>query len=286
VPKLSRPDGIQIHWDERGEGPLVVLATQFFGSPGIFEDLIAALATDHRVVSYDLRGTGESTRKGPYDIATDAADLAALLESIGGPAVVVGWGDGCNRAVRVAAERPQLVTAIVTPGGNPVGREAAQGTDALVDSPSVIEAMLGMIETDYRGALRTIIGGANPQLSEDEARERVDRVVEYCAQDVGAARLRAWIDDDAREAATLVGKRLWILSNYLEENPWFTAPALDRTRELLPEVHIEEVEGGAISRPDLTAAIVRQITAPGGSSGESDESSEVRVGIPGSDGRA
>lgn len=284
MPLLSRPDDIEIHWEERGEGPLVVLATQFFGTPAIFEALIADLATDHRVVTYDLRGTGESTREGPYDVATDSADLAALIESIGGPAVVVGWGDGCNRAVWVAAERPDIVSAIVTPGGNPVGREASQGTDALVDSPSVIEALLGMIETDYRGALRTIVGGANPQLSEEEARLRVDGIVEYCAQDVGAARLRAWIDDDAREAARVLGDRLWILSNTNEDNPWFTPAGLDRTRELLPEVQIAEVEGGAISRPDLTAGIVRRITA--GSGDEGSESSEVRVGIPGSDGRA
>ena len=162
--------------------------------------------TDHRIVTYDLRGCGQSTRQGPYDVDTDAADLAALIETVGPPALVIGMGDGCNRAAKVAAEQPQLVSAIVTPGGNPVGREASQGSDKLVDSPSVIEALLGMIETDYRAALRTIIGGANAQLSDDEARERVDRVVEYCPQDVGAARLRAWIDDDVREAAMAVGR--------------------------------------------------------------------------------
>jgi pimeloyl-ACP methyl ester carboxylesterase len=277
MPLLKRPDGAQIHWEEQGEGPLVVLATQFFGAPAVFEDLISNLAADHRVVTYDLRGTGASTREGPYDVATDAADLAAVIERFGGPALVLGWGDGCNRAVRLAAERPDLVGAIVTPGGNPVGREASQGTDALVDSPSVIEALLGMIETDYRGALRTIVGGANPNLTEEEARQRVDSIVEYCAQDVGAARLRAWIDDDAREAAQAVGDRLWILSNALEDNPWFTPAGLDRTRELLPEVHIEDVEGGAISRPDLTAAIVRRVTVSGDLGAEGDEPLEVSV---------
>jgi pimeloyl-ACP methyl ester carboxylesterase len=278
LPLLSRPDGAKIHWEERGEGTLVVLATQFFGSPDIFEGLIADLARDHRVVTYDLRGTGESTREGPYDIATDSADLAALIESFSaGPALVIGWGDGCNRAVRVAAERPQVIGAIVTPGGNPVGREASQGSDALVDSPSVIEALLGMIETDYRAALRTIIGGANPDLTEEEAKMRVDSIVQYCPQEVGAARLRAWIDDDAREAAKVVGNRLWILSNALEDNPWFTPAGLDRTRELLPDVHIEDVEGGAISRPDLTAAIVRKVTDSGVLRAEGDEPLEVGV---------
>jgi pimeloyl-ACP methyl ester carboxylesterase len=278
LPLLSRPDGAKIHWEERGEGTLVVLATQFFGSPDIFEGLIADLARDHRVVTYDLRGTGESTREGPYDIATDSADLVALIESFSaGPALVIGWGDGCNRAVRVAAERPQVIGAIVTPGGNPVGREASQGSDALVDSPSVIEALLGMIETDYRAALRTIIGGANPDLTEEEAKMRVDSIVQYCPQEVGAARLRAWIDDDAREAAKVVGNRLWILSNALEDNPWFTPAGLDRTRELLPDVHIEDVEGGAISRPDLTAAIVRKVTDSGVLRAEGDEPLEVGV---------
>jgi pimeloyl-ACP methyl ester carboxylesterase len=278
MPLLSRPDGAQIHWEERGEGSLVVLATQFFGSPEVFENLVADLAADHRVVTYDLRGTGQSTRQGPYDVVTDAADMVALIESFGvGPALVIGWGDGCNRAVKIAAERPEVVGAIVTPGGNPVGREASQGADALVDSPSVIEALLGMIETDYRAALRTIIGGANPNLTEEEARTRVDSIVEYCPQEVGAARLRAWIDDDAREAAKIVGSRLWILSNAHEDNPWFTPAGLDRTRELLPEVNIEDVEGGAISRPDLTAAIVRRVTDSGVLGAEGDEPLEVGV---------
>lgn len=259
MPLLKRPDGVEIHWEEQGDGPLIVMATHFFGLPEVFAGLIAYLAKDHRVVTYDARGTGDSTRQGPYDIGTDAADLAALIESLGSPALVIGLGDGCNRAVRVAADGADIVSAVVTPGGNPVGREASQGSDALVDSPSVLEALVGMIETDYRAALRTMVVGANPQLSEDEGRERVDRVVAYCSQDVGAARLRAWIGDDARDAATAVGDRLWILSNSGEDNPWFTAPALDRTRQLLPEAHIEEIEGGAVSRPDLTAAIVRRI---------------------------
>jgi pimeloyl-ACP methyl ester carboxylesterase len=261
MPLLRVSDGVEIHWEERGDGPLVVLATQFFGSADIFGGLIADLSTDHRVVTYDLRGTGKSTRQGPYDTGTDAGDLGELIELLGGPALVIGWGDGCNRAVKVAADRADLVEAIVTPGGNPVGREAAEGTDALVDSPSVLKALVGMVETDYRAGLRTMIAGANPQMTEEEARARVDSIVEYCPPDVGAARLRAWIGDNVREAAQAVGDRLWILSNTHEENPWFPSPALDRTRELLPGAHIEEVDGGSLSRPDLTAAIVRRARA-------------------------
>jgi pimeloyl-ACP methyl ester carboxylesterase len=256
---LTRPDGAEIHWEERGSGPLVVLASHFFAYPAAFDGLIAELITDHRVVTYDTRGTGASSRQGPYDVPTDAGDLGALIEEAGPPALVIGMGDGANRGVKLAATRPDLVVAVLTPGGNPIGRRAAEGTDALVDSPSVLQALLGMIDTDYRSALRTMVAGGNPQMDEEEKRERVDRVVEYCPQEVGAARLRSWIDDQVLEESRAVGGKLWILS--FGRNEWFPDAAMDKTRELLPDAHIEEIGDGPVSRPDLTAAVVRRVTA-------------------------
>jgi hypothetical protein len=35
---------------------------------------------------------------------------------------------------------------------------------------------------------------------------------------------------------------------------------LEPTRELLPDANIEEVEDGHLSRPDLTAGVIRGIT--------------------------
>jgi pimeloyl-ACP methyl ester carboxylesterase len=261
MPMLTRPDGVELRWDERGDGPLVVFAMQFFGYPLVFEGLIRDLAADHRVVLYDARGTGASTRRGPYDMETDSSDLAAVIEAAGEGAVVIGMGDGCNRGVHVGAEHPDLVRAVFTPGGNPVGRKAAEGTDSMVTSPAVLAGLAGMMETDFRGGLRTLIASANPQMTEDEARERVSRVVAYCEHEAGVARLRSWIDDDALEAARAMGDRLWILT--LEaSNPWFPADELDRTQALLPEAHVEPVTDGPVSRPDLAAAVVRKITAP------------------------
>jgi pimeloyl-ACP methyl ester carboxylesterase len=260
VPLLERPDGARIHWEERGDGPPVVFATHFFGFPGVFEGLIADLSRDHRVVTYDPRGMGESSADGPYDMATDADDLGALIEEIGPPALLVGMGDGINRAVELAADRPELVAAVLSPGGNPIGRQAAEGTDALVDSPAVLKALTSMMETDHRAAFRTMGASANPQMTEEEARERVDRVAAYCPQDVAAARLRAWIGSVPLEEARAVGDGLWLLV-LEDDNPWFPNDTTARTRELLPEAHIEEVENGPISRPDLTAGVIRRITS-------------------------
>jgi pimeloyl-ACP methyl ester carboxylesterase len=262
MPVLKRPDGAEIYWEERGQGPLVVFAMQFFGISATFESLINDLEQDHRVVTYDLRGTGRSSREGPYNIATDAEDLGALIEELGPPAVVVGLADGTNRSVQLAAERPELIRRIVTPGGNPLGRRAAEGTDALAASESVVQALLGLLETDYRAGLRTMIDTANPQLDEEGLRDRVNRTVEHISHDVLVTRMNEWVRADELDEARALGDRLWIIEH--GRNPWFPIEVARRTQELLPEARLVEVEDGPLTRPDLTSAFVREATNTAG----------------------
>jgi hypothetical protein len=172
---------------------------------------------------------------------------------------VVAIGDGCNRAVKAAAARPDLVSAVVTPGGNPLGRIAAAGTEGLAGSDSVIEAVLQLAETDYRAALRTIIDTANPQLDEDSVRARVNLTVEHCPREASAPRMRDWVNDRSVEEARSLGDRLWVLEH--GRNPWFAIEALSRLRELLPEARVDEMADGPLTRPDLTAAVVRELTS-------------------------
>jgi pimeloyl-ACP methyl ester carboxylesterase len=271
VPFVSRPDGVRIAWEERGKGPPIVLANQFFGDADTFEALIDDLTRDHRFISYDLRGTGNSTRQGPYDFETDAADLEVVVEACGEAggeadgkaggerAILVAFADGCNRAVRVAARRPDLVTAVVTPAGNPVGLAAVQGTDALAASSSVLAALVGMMGTDYRGALRTMFATANPDWDDERVRLRVATIVEKVPQEAALPRMKAWIADDVIEGARALGDRLWMLES--GTNAWFPIEVARRTRAILPEAHILEVEGGAISRPDIASSFIRGLTS-------------------------
>jgi pimeloyl-ACP methyl ester carboxylesterase len=272
--KLSIPDGIQLAWDERGHGPLVVLANQFFGQPETFAGLLEDLERDHRVVTYDVRGIGASTRRGPYDLATDAADLEALIEAAGPPAVVLAFADGCNRAVRVAARRPELVTGIVSPAGNPVGRRATQGTDSLAASDSVLAALVEMMGTDYRGALRTIFSTANPDWDNERVRQRVSATVESVPQEAALFRMREWIEDHAVDEGLAVGDGLWLLADGTV--PWFSIEVAHRTREILPDAHVLEVEDGPISRPDIAAGVIRRLTA-GDAVGSRSETKTGRV---------
>ena len=64
---------------------------------------------------------------------------------------------------------------MVCVAANPVNRTAGEGGEGLAASDSVMEALLAMMETDYRGALRTMISTANPDLDDDTVRDRVER---------------------------------------------------------------------------------------------------------------
>ena len=237
----------------------MVLANQFFGRPEIFEALLRDLEHDHRIVTYDPRGIGESTRSGPYTFEVDAEDLEAITESQGEPALVLAFADGCNRAVRVAARRPDLVIAIVSPAGNPVGLAAVEGTDGLAGSSSVIEALVGLMETDYRSALRTMFTTANPDWDEESVRDRVSSTVDVLPQQAAVSRMKNWVADDVIEEARAVGDRLWMLDD--GSNLWFSIETSRRSKQILPDANVLEVEGGALSRPDIAAGVIRRLTA-------------------------
>jgi pimeloyl-ACP methyl ester carboxylesterase len=272
MPTLVRPDGAEIHWEEHGDGPLVVIASYWSMYPPVFDHLTEELESDHRVVLYDDRGTGRSSRQGPYDMETSAADLAGVIEAAGPPAVVVCSADGANRAVRVLQGDPDLVQAMVCVGGAPVGRKAFTNSDAMAASDTVVAALMSQVETDYRGALRGVLTATNPQMTEAELRERVSIQSEHCPHEAAVARMRAWIDDDPSEQAKAAGDRLWIGVSENLGGGWFPSGAelARRVRDGLPEAHIVEISDGFVSRPDETAAIIRRVTAQQGALGRAE----------------
>jgi pimeloyl-ACP methyl ester carboxylesterase len=264
--RLERPGGVELHWEERGVGPLVVLAPWWSGHPGVYEGLLSDLASDHRVVTWDARGTGESTPTGPYDMETDCSDLEAIIEEAGDAAVVICTADGANRGVHVAARRPDLVAAVVALGTAPFARTHFEGSEGMIASDTVVGAFMDMVERDYRGALRSLLAATNTQMSEAELRERVGFQVSYCPQEPAVARVRAWAQDDPTAAARETGERLWILAAPDVAGPWLP-PAHERRRlaeKLTPKAHIEEGEAGTgpISQPGLAADVIRRISAP------------------------
>ena len=261
MPAVERPDGVEVHWEEQGSGPLVLIVHQVLWShPGIYAELIGDLARDRRVVTYDPRGCGVSTARGPYDAATDAGDLLAVAEAAGGHAVALAVGYGFNLAVRVAAARPDLIETVfsIQPAAAAVlPRSELRHSGVMAGSDSVMEMFMQMMSTDPRTALRTIVAASNPGMDEDALRERVALVSAYISLEAAPERAGVWLKDDPSEHVRELGDRLWILHD--EAEPLFEGALGERVAELYPEAQIEEVRGGPISRPAVIAEAIRRV---------------------------
>jgi pimeloyl-ACP methyl ester carboxylesterase len=246
-----------LHVESRGEGPLVVLSPGLWSPPGVFAGLVDDLAADHRVVTYDQRGTGRSQPEGPYDVATDVADLEGIVASHGPPATLVGAGAGSTFCLHVLVEHPELVTAVVCPSGSPVNRAVGgEDSDSFAGSRGVFDLLNELAVRDYRAFLHSIVASTNPQLDEAGVTARVAAVVDHSPHEVTLARLRAWLRDDAVALSLAARDRLTIV--LYGSDPWASPDAAAATRALLPEAEVLEVEDGPLSRPDISAAIVRR----------------------------
>lgn len=134
---FPRPDGV-LAYDDAGTGPLVVAIPGMGDLRTTYDELRdALLAAGYRVVTTDLRGHGDSTPDfTSYGDEATAADVVALVEHLGaGPAVLVGNSMGASAAAVVAADRPDLVRALVLL--SPFLRDPAGG--------AVKRALLGVV---------------------------------------------------------------------------------------------------------------------------------------------
>lgn len=115
--RLVRPGGT-LAYDVRGHGPTVVCLPGLGELRSAYRELAPGLAAaGFRVATLDLRGHGESS-VGWDAHGADAMgpDVVALIEALGGPALLIGNSYGAGPAVWAAAERPDLVAGLVLTG--------------------------------------------------------------------------------------------------------------------------------------------------------------------------
>jgi pimeloyl-ACP methyl ester carboxylesterase len=114
---LDRPGGRNA-FDSLGTGPLVVCVPGMGELRTVYRHTTPALvAAGYRVVTMDLRGHGDSDATfTSYDDVAAGGDVVALIEHLGGPAVVIGNSMGAGAAAWAAAERPELVTGLILVG--------------------------------------------------------------------------------------------------------------------------------------------------------------------------
>jgi pimeloyl-ACP methyl ester carboxylesterase len=107
-------DGIQIHYEADGAGsPPLVFVHGWCCDTRYFAKQFEHFKADHRVVSLDLRGHGESG-PGPISIETFADDVAAVAQADGATRpIIVGHSMGAVIALEVATRHPGLAAGVV-----------------------------------------------------------------------------------------------------------------------------------------------------------------------------
>ncbi|MER7946434.1 alpha/beta hydrolase [Streptomyces sp. NPDC096079] len=94
----------------------VLLLHGLMGHAGHWAPAVRRLTGGHRIVALDQRGHGASEKPaaGPFTREAYVADAAAVVEQLGlGPVTLVGHSMGALTAWQLAAERPDLVRALV-----------------------------------------------------------------------------------------------------------------------------------------------------------------------------
>ena len=128
----ARINGIEIDYEDAGRGPALVLSHGYSATGRMWAPQRPALEPTHRLVTWDMRGHGETDSPGdPAQYSTDltVADLRGLLAHCGiDRAVVGGLSLGGYVSLAFYRQHPELVRALVICDSGPGYRNDAART--------------------------------------------------------------------------------------------------------------------------------------------------------------
>jgi pimeloyl-[acyl-carrier protein] methyl ester esterase len=118
MPYLETVSGVNIHYDDLGEGQPLVLLHGWAGS-GVLWRFQNGLSEDFRLIIPDLRGHGQSVPlHKPFTLEALVADLCNLLERLDlQRAVIAGWSLGSQVAMAAYVGLRERVAGLVLVGG-------------------------------------------------------------------------------------------------------------------------------------------------------------------------
>jgi pimeloyl-ACP methyl ester carboxylesterase len=92
MPHFNR-DGVKIYYETHGEGPVILLSHGYSATSQMWRGQIEALSTKHQLVTWDMRGHGQSDYpedQSAYSEEATVDDMAALLDHVGAKTAIVG----------------------------------------------------------------------------------------------------------------------------------------------------------------------------------------------------
>lgn len=168
---IDRPGG-RIAYEVFGEGPLVVLVPGMGDLRATYRFLAPRLVVaGYRVALSDLRGHGGSdTTFDTYGDLETAGDIVALIDTLSGPATVIGNSMGAGAAVCAAAEHPGQITSLVLIG--PFVRDGEVGV--LTRALMRVALAAPWAAATWRAYLPRLYSGRTPQDHDAYLRQVVD----------------------------------------------------------------------------------------------------------------
>jgi pimeloyl-ACP methyl ester carboxylesterase len=171
-------DGGALAWESAGEGPDVVFLHPGLWDGRVWDEQFGVFSRTYRVLRFDFRGYGRSSRPEPGRSYSHVDDLAAVMDAASVErTALVGCSMGGSTAIDFALEYPSRVSALVlaSSGMNAFDDRLTPEEEAeleLLDAP-VVEAMeAGDIERAERARLRIWA----PLGTEDEAGRRISEI--------------------------------------------------------------------------------------------------------------
>jgi 3-oxoadipate enol-lactonase len=120
MPKL-RSNGMNLYYEVNGKGQPLLFIHGLGDSTESWENQVAFFSKSYEVVTFDVRGHGQSDKPpGPYSIPLFTQDTAALIQSLHiAPAHVVGLSLGGMIAFQLAVSYPDLIRSMTIVNSGP-----------------------------------------------------------------------------------------------------------------------------------------------------------------------
>jgi pimeloyl-ACP methyl ester carboxylesterase len=147
---FARNGTVKLYWESVGQGPAVLLVAGRGMTVDGWWATIPVLARSFRVIAFDNRDTGRSSRMAwPYSVAQMADDAVAVLDAAGEQrAHVYGISLGSLVAQEVALRHPDRVQALVL-GASSAGGFAAYMPTSFVETFFARAGAMTLEEADW-----------------------------------------------------------------------------------------------------------------------------------------
>jgi len=148
-------NGIDIHYELSGQGNCLVLIHGFSDNLTMWYNQIPVLSKKYQVLSYDVRGHGQTeTPEGRYSMELFAEDLYALLNNLHiNNACVLGYSMGGRIGLTFAMAHPDITTGLVFANSGIMGPDIQISPEDLKQMEEQRAQMMGILES---GDIETI----------------------------------------------------------------------------------------------------------------------------------